>query len=392
MLKLRGSSLEIRVSFADENGERWARTLLVLALLAAATVVPGCAKARIVFEVDGAVDAGVRDAGVDVRPDGSRDAGDAGDACETIPPVSGIPEGCEPLRPPPLRPRCSTEGEMPLLEVGFALPVFSAVDGYDLDGHCTDSVGNFASCTNSSAFVPAVDAGERGVDNSFGRTILGLFASVDEMLLQQFEDAVRDRGISAPMLRIANWNGQRDDAAVTVTIAASVAAATTPVDWSSGSVELLPSESFFDRDGEPLTLTNDAYVTEGKLVATVTENLPFELTANGRRVRIGLRDARFVANMTPGVGPTDFLLVGRWEVDSAVAAMDDFLPCPEDALFRSMAGNVIRSAADIRSDATQDGAGGMCNAISVALRFEDPHPIRWGSPSPLTVGPMCSAP
>ncbi len=379
----------------EEGGARRARSLLGVALLAAVFVATGCAKARIVFEVDGAVDAGARDAGVDVRRDASRDAsdvGDGGDPCETIPPVPGIPEGCEPLQPPPLRPRCSTDGARPPLEVGFALPVFNSLDGYDLDGHCTDSVGNFASCTNASAFVPAVDAGDRGVDNSFGRTILNLFASVDETLLAQFEAAVRDSGISAPMLRIENWNGAPDDAAVTVTIAASVGAATTPVDWTSGTAELLPSESFFGSDREPLTRTNDAYVTEGKLVATLTENLPFELTANGRRVRIGLKDARIVANMAPEEGPTDLLVVGRWEVEAAVIAMDDFLPCPEDALYRMMAGSLIRSAADIRSDAATDGLGAACNAISVALRFTNPHPIVWGPPSPLTVGPMCAGP
>jgi hypothetical protein len=191
------------------------------------------------------------------------------------------------------------------------------------------------------------------------------------------------------MVRIEDWNGLANDERVMVTFAvgADVAGRGLP-DWTTGDVTVEPADGFFNAGGMPLARDLTAYVADGKLVAVIPESLPFDFAAEGRRLSIALRDARLVIGLTPE-GPTDFTVYGRWSVAEATAAVELLAPCPADAAIRTAAVNLLNRAADLRSDRTEDGTGLACNAISLALRFTEAHPIRWGAPVPIDLDPMC---
>lgn len=340
-------------------------------------LLSGCAEARIVYERDAEVDAGVADVGIDATSD-------AGDPCRAPQDLTGMPEGCELVRPPP-RPLCAGDGDVPPFEVGFLEPDFTATNGYDLDGYCTAVMGA-TSCTNADGAVP--DTTTNGTDNSFAFIVVEGLEIVDPAILGSFANANRERGVAVPMLRIEDWNGLDNDEAVVVTFAVSTGATETP-DWMAVP-ELNPADGFFSAGGMPLTRDLGAYVSNGQLVATVPDSLPFDFVAEGRRLRIALRDARIVANVDTAMQTIrDFSISGRWSVAEALDALELLAPCPEEAPLRAAAMNLLRRAADVRADRTEDRTMLECNAISLALRFREAHPITWGEPRTVDLTPTC---
>jgi hypothetical protein len=347
----------------------------------------GCTEALIVYERDGG-DVG-RDASVDAASDVGVeiDAGppDAGDPCRGTQDLVGMPDGCTLVRPPP-RPICDETGDVPPFEVGFLMPDFRAAVGFDLDGYCTVLDG-VSSCSNAMGTIP--DSTSAGTDNAFGLIIMEGLRAIAPSIEGEFAGSARERGVGVPMVRIEDWNGLADDEQVMVTFAvgAELEGADSP-DWSAGDVEVNPANGFFTAGGAPLARDLTAYVADGKLVAVIPESLPFDFAAEGRRLSIALRDARLVIGLTPE-GPTDFTVYGRWSVAEATAAVELLAPCPADVTIRTVAANLLNRAADVRSDRTEDGAGLVCNSVSLAIRFSEAHPIRWGTPVPIDLDPMC---
>lgn len=350
---------------------------LSLALLSA------CTDALIVYERDagdtdgdaGGVDAAMPDAGTD-----------AGDPCRAPQNLRGIPDDCRLVRPPP-RPLCAEDGDEPMTETAFLMPDFGAMVGYDLDGFCTTGLAAPTSCTNPQGGVTDTTVG--GTDNSFGLIVVEGLRIADPSILASFERSIRDRGVGAPMIRLEGWNGLPDDAQVSVTFAVSASATVEPVDWESGEVELEPADGFFNASAMPLARDLDAYVTDGRVVATIPEALPFDFVAEGRRLRIALRDARIVGTITREAGLSEATVFGRWSVSDAIAALEQLAPCPEDAPLRAGAMNLLARAADTRGAREEDMAGLECNAISLAIRFTEPRPARWGAPTSISLTPMC---
>jgi hypothetical protein len=236
---------------------------LSLALLSA------CTDALIVYERDAGDadgDANVLDAGSDAGTDAGSDAGDP---CRAPQDLRGIPDDCLLVRPPP-RPLCAEDGDVPATETAFLAPDFGGTVGYDLDGFCT-AVAAPSSCTNPRGGVYDTTVG--GTDNAFGLIVVESLQIADASILASFERSIRERGVGAPMLRLEGWNGLPDDEQVTATFAVSVSATVEPIDWASGAVELEPADGFFNPSGMPLARDLDAYVTEGRLVATIPEAL-----------------------------------------------------------------------------------------------------------------------
>lgn len=348
----------------------------------------GCTEALIVYErdggdperdasVDAASDVGV---GVDVGPP------DAGDPCRGTQNLTGMPDGCTLLRPPP-RPICDEPGDVPPLEIGFLEPDFQASVGFDLDGYCSAIGVTTVSCTNAMGTIP--DTTVNGTDNAFGLIIMEGLRAVAPTIQADFGASARDRGVGVPMVRIEDWNGLATDEEVRVTFAvgADLAGENSP-DWTSGEVEVLPADGFFSAGGMPLARDLTAYVTDNTLVAIIPESLPFDFVAQGRRLSIALRDGRLVVALTED-GPTELTVYGRWSVAEATVAAELLAPCPADAAIRNVAVNLLNRAADVRSDRTEDGMGLECNSVSIALRFSEAHPIRWGAPVPVDIDPMC---
>ncbi|MBX3250428.1 MAG: hypothetical protein KF901_24850 [Myxococcales bacterium] len=350
-------------------------------LLLATAVLSGCTDALIVYERDGGVDAGPGP-GVDGGP---RDA--ATDGCAVPQDLTGIPEGCVLDRPPP-RPRCVEPGEHGAIEVAFVDADFSASVGYDLDGHCTTSVGAPTSCTNSRGNV--LDSTAGGTDNAFGLILIEGLEVAAPSFRDDFERTLRESGTGAPMLRIEGWNGLPDDDVVAVTLA--VAAGTSdprPLDWETPPT-LDPAEGFFNSSGVPLARDLDAYVSGGLLVADLPDGIPFELIAEGVRLMVAVRDARFVAQIDD-TGVRDFVVFGRWPLSDAREAVDTLVPCmtPTDIIARMGAIALFERSADVRASASEDLSDLECNAVSVAMRFREGRPIRWGEARPIEVMPMC---
>lgn len=354
--------------------------------LAVLIVSIGCTDALIVYERDAG------DAGDDASiPDAGRvDSGppDAGDPCRAPQDLRGIPDDCRLERPPP-RPLCDEPGDVPPFEVGFLGPDFRAAVGYDLDGYCTP-LGGISSCTNAMGTI--LDTTVGGTDNAFGLVIMEGLRAVQPAIEAELAQTARDRGVGVPMVRVEGWNGLADDEEVMVTFAVGADVASESPDWESGEVEVLPAEGFFNPAGAPLARDLTAYVSDGRLVVAIPESLPFDFAAGGRRLSFALRDARLVIGLTPGEGSAaldDFMVYGRWSVAEARAAVDLLAPCPADATIRTVAANLLTRAADVRSDRAEDGAMLECNAISIALRFTEAYPIRWGEPTPIDIDPMC---
>jgi hypothetical protein len=254
---------------------------------------------------DAGMDAPIaNDAGRDAAPDSPLDA--ASDAaldattCEGDAGLAGAPAGCV-LSRPPARVTCGGDGGDDGLVRTFALldPVIDQSGGvwassaFDLDGFCTNPL---TPDSPQECMAPLGDPvqpdGPGGVDNVIGQSIyVSLLTFLPDF--QRDTNASARRGRSVPILRVSGWNGEADDARVTLVIAAAIDVLPEGTSVPATGLEfenMLPqprwdgtdtayvAANYFAAGDErfPLLADDNAYVTGYTLVARMPDRAPID--------------------------------------------------------------------------------------------------------------------
>lgn len=348
-------------------------------------------------------DAGPRDAGMD-GGDAARDAGTDAATCEGDSGVVPMPPGCV-LERWPARPTCGDSGDDgterfialldPLFEQGGNL---WRTIGMDLDGLCTDpfAAPPAVECTTSGGTAPD---GERGIDNAFGyllsSAVLGVFPSMQADMREAMLE-----GRQVPVVRLAGWSGEPDDARVSMWLAGSVdiLRAETPLPTTplqdqrdlpdpryDGTDRAYVASAYFDGvSSSPLVYDDNAYVAGGVLVARLPDRAPLDLRreATGGAARIRMTDLRLIAKLSAdGTHFEDAVLAGRWARSDMLAYTADLGLCGTDpdtlraiALFTGL----LDRSLDVRSLPGSGGDGVPCDAVSTAIPFERTEPLGSG--------------
>lgn len=317
----------------------------------------------------------VRDLDVGQLPDAGGDAGrdsaiDTGgvDVGLDAPMDSGI-ESCA-LRPPP-RPAIGDSADMPNVE--FALRnilinqgggVWEGI-GYDLDGQCTDSIGDPFLCTPPGADFPPFD-GPQGVDNTFGDKILSLLNTYDSTF-QATVRGVMDSGKTA-ILIIKDWNYMDDDPRVDAVLVRTLGPASgTPV-WDGTDVFLRSADSY-NGDGDPLLRDERAYIVDRTLVARFPDRQPIVVPwLQGTSFTVRLTDSVLTADISADQQTlSNVVFQGRFarvDLENSLAAVGF---CPGGSA-RAFIDVELNNSVDIR--AFPGGGGGTtCDAISMAFQY-----------------------
>ncbi len=275
--------------------------------------------------------------------------------------------------------------------------------GIDLDGiHTTGNAGQ--ACEPASTLTPQVD-GVGGIDNVFGRffypVLSDQLAPLDPQLAAR---AAHDAGDGTMIARMTGWNGLDNDERVTVVFVQAVDGTPLPRDQvmmdeeshrlvlvSDPSTEAPPPawdpeqpDHWWVRDdgfvggnpNEPWQKDTNAYVSNGVLVMTLKAN-PIMFRMGEYGVRVVYRNAWVLATFSPDFQHIDDVVVaGRWSVQDLLTTAYGVGLCPWDEALTTI-DTIARSLADVYSDAALDGTGHECDAVSMAVRFEEGVPADW---------------
>jgi hypothetical protein len=209
-------------------------------------------------------------------------------------------------------------------------------------------------------------------DDSFGANIAGTFPALGSQLVADVSLVV-SIGSHAHLLRLSGWSGERNDPRVRVDlarIAYGVPDGGTrgdPVLWD-GNDTFYPIDEAFDLSDQPVIRDEDAFVADGRLVATLPDDSEILLHAGARSLLLRLTGAALTARLA-AEGLSEVVLSGRWRVVDLLAELDRVGICASEAL-RTSVEIRIRGAADVRT--MPRGGPGMtapCESISLALGF-----------------------
>jgi hypothetical protein len=258
--------------------------------------------------------------------------------------------------------------------------------GFNLDGTCTCPGPD--SCTRSGG--QACDD-PNGVDN-YARRIFEQANQVASIFLdgglitEQKFNAALTTGASGALIEISSYNGQADDAAVTVTVYASLGfqGFPTPPSWDGGDFWTIDQASA----GGTFT-TSNAYVSNYELVASL-DSFPIIVgTQLTQPVKIQLDSGLIKAklDMTGGVfHGMQGTLGGRWDPAKFLPSLQD-IPDPlndggflcGDAGTYQLLKSIICKNTDVNASPTVQN--GICNAVSMGLDFLA-VPAQLGSTAP----------
>jgi hypothetical protein len=249
--------------------------------------------------------------------------------------------------------------------------------GFNLDRTCT--CPDKDSCQRpASNPQPACDD-EGGIDDYARRIFeeLNAISFVDGGLISEstFNNALT-QGFSGALIKVSQYNGQKDDAAVTVTVYASQGYAgfpTTHPAFDGGDVWTLDPGS---ANGQ--FSTTNAYVANYTLVATISFPIIVGSTYT-QALTIQLNDGEIAAqlqmngnNLVKMTG----MLGGRWDPHAFLPSLQD-VPDPlndggylcGDAGTYQVLKKFICENVDVNISQSQDFQG-ICNAVSMGLGFE----------------------
>ena len=276
--------------------------------------------------------------------------------------------------------------------------------GVNLDGLVTARPDDAGECRPPTEDADAPIDGERGIDNVFGDVIFPLLA----LSIPDLEARVRASGVAGRgtlVVRIAAWNGARDDPHVSAWITQSAAITAADFDsvhfegfdlvdaagnlaegpaWDGDDFVYGRTDTFIGGDeNAPVWLDDNAYVADGALIMRPSELSRLRLFAGlDKGLPLTLSDAYFIASIVDAPSDTGATawVAGRWSVAHVLAANDNLGICVGTAN-RDILSNQLDIAADVR---TMPGLGGPdveCDAVSVGLRFSV-RPAQWGGVGP----------
>ncbi|MCA9607987.1 MAG: hypothetical protein KC619_20400 [Myxococcales bacterium] len=258
--------------------------------------------------------------------------------------------------------------------------------GWDLDARCTlpptSPTGTWEhECAPTSASGEHVVDLEGCRDDAWATEVAGAFGPLGAQLELALATSMND-GVGPLMVRVSGWDGGADDPSVLVEIvpvAFGVPSGGVRGDllaWD-GSDAFHPFAAFVEADGRAVLRDEEAYVSDGVLVARLLEDPVFPFRARDRSMTLRLGEAMLTLTFLEGGGATDAVLTGRWPIDDALAELDHEGLCAGDPLRRA-AEIRIRDSADVR-ERSRGGAGmtAPCEALSISLGFT-PAAGLWG--------------
>lgn len=338
-----------------------------------------------------------QDGGGTASPDAGADTGTPTDVDSGIGQETGCTEGSR--RPNP-RPTNENTGDQ---EVIFWLKDPSLRQGNDwadiglnLDGLCSQRPVPRVECNPPDMDADPEEDGTQGIDNVFGGRILPLVESVFPELDTAARDAANE-GIGVIMLRVQDWNGERNDPRVHVTISQTVDGTsgtgtdTAPdVTWENyiaqnpTTMEELPDPAWDGEDwfwlrensfvmgdvSRPRVEDDNAYVSDGQLVVKLPSRVEivFANTESGLNVRLTDGIARGTIS-ADGTRLENAQFSGRWSINDLLETASSVGLCtgdPQLAFFE----NRVNALADVRSTPGSGGPDSTCNAISLGVAFE----------------------
>lgn len=331
----------------------------------------------------------------------------------------------------PSRPAASTSDTADAMETSFALrdvllnqynDLLNIDDpaqpwrtiGFDIDAVQTTSDSAPTSCLTipqDAGFQSSFPVdGQNGIDNAFGSQLVPNFVVGSAGTpgaapnLQNDVCCFHQRGRGTMILRVTQWNGQRDDAQVTVALmisadATSANPTTTPVEWVpgvnqqqlvlQGSSTPAPepawtpdTDTFYvstreisggDLDGAKHADTN-AYIRDGNLVMQLNPSQPVKLYLGATQgIAIGLQGGQLVAHMSEDGRFIDVgTLGGRMGQAELKDASIRLLGSGADQGVCNGIVDAMKALIDTYGDVLANGAvnpDAPCDAMSVGVKF-----------------------
>jgi hypothetical protein len=349
---------------------QYPRKSLSLAALGLGLVVAAC---QWIVGIDGdlRVAAPERDAGADASTDGG-----APDPCRS----EGIPSV-----PADATPGGDISIVFALRSLDFGIDGGAPV-GLNLDGRCT--CPGPESCRAPGA-VPCDQ--ERGIDNGSRDLLAEVFGR--GVLDQPTINSALQSGYFGSLVQIDGWNGEPDDAHVSVQVFASqgfdqkaVPGRSQPV-FDGKDVWTVDDESVARGgvDGGPPYVSNalddSAFVAGGALVSTLS--FPIIVGSSGPRVRIKVGDGRLFATIRTEKALGDAgvqyslqgTLAGRWRASDllgSLASLSDPITgapiCGDSGVYQLVKSQVC-ARLDIPAQGSNDDLGQSCSAVSLGAKF-----------------------
>ncbi|QQR91015.1 MAG: hypothetical protein IPJ88_04590 [Myxococcales bacterium] len=262
---------------------------------------------------------------------------------------------------------------------------------YDLDGSCTRAP-NFDNACVTQDNLPIED-GEQGQDNVFAKRVTPFIFSVFPEAATNFQVAL-EQGVGAVWAKVHNWNGEVNDSEVQVDIAQTVFGVPgdlssevdpgqlgTPLDadwpyappiWNGDDHFWLRASDFFSGGlAKPRFVDDDAYISEGTLVARIPDQFVLSFYDSERKLSVILVNAYLIAEISiPEQSILEASIVGSWRRSDALTALPDFGLCPDSVQVDfSALQRFIDSNLDLYTTGGVGSSVPSCDALSIGLHF-----------------------
>jgi len=337
---------------------------------------------------DAGLDAEDADASQDVDADIVNEAGE-----DVAVDGDGATASCDPCSSPDLvRMPCRPEVQ----DSPSGEPIVYAVRSMRLgmskgDADDWENLGLDRDCMNTTALgeptpciLPKPENGKDGLggrDNSMGRNYgqLVRFMMNTGIIKSDIEVALNgdlERGFDGWTITLDDFNHTADDPQVTVIVRLSEGTTNETGEpeealWD-GADRWSVDPNSLSTTGDPLYLDDNAFVVDGKLVASMPAGVPFEVQADQGTLEFFLNELAMVAELSE-----DFMRVeqgaisGVWPLAVAIDQVTEFAMrfglCPPNALLTTML-NSVGDGADIRTNLVPAPAS-ACNGISFGMAF-----------------------
>ena len=330
--------------------------MLGLSAVAACQVLAGLEERKLALVVDG----GGGDAGGDAAPD----------PCTSV----GVPP-----RPTGAPGPDTTSLVFALTTIDFGLDAGpTGPYGFNLDKTCT--------CPGAATCVlpdggKVCDVGNRGVDNN-GNLVFKKAADLNFVTQDQLNFAL-SRGQSGALLRIDNYNGQRDDSQARLAVFSSLGLE----GYLDGGVPkfngldrwTLEDQSVLGRAiSKPKFSDETAWVTANQIVGA----LDFPITIGSQDnspVTIELTGGVIVATLgvKAGLRTLSGTFSGRWEAKRMLLSFQSYVDpldttkhvCGDSIAYQGLK-SITCGAVDIARTQNLDNTGSNCDALAVGIHFE----------------------
>ncbi len=261
-------------------------------------------------------------------------------------------------------------------------------------------------CTPADGTPP--NDGEDGIDNVLGQLLWRVIVTALDTLSCEIELS-HNAGHGTMLIRVDDWNGESDDAQVTVSIAPAVDGTSYPGDlgdltWNGFSLEVdgadapppawLRTDSFFlnprafNGSNEADLRDVNAYVVNDTIVVTLQANAIFELLTDARSVPILMSQGYILAHMDEARENIDRgILAGRYPLDELGEVGNSIGICSED---QDDFNDVYATLGDVletpRPPGVAPNPNAACTALSMGVGFQATR-ATWAGLAPMEQPP-----